>query len=128
MSRRCQRTPTQGGFKTPGSTRPGLAYGHLFTTAATAATVGCGDIVPSTPATKIFSVFLVMLGFGVLSRVTAEIATRWIETEERIIEREILRDVHRQIDALHQEIVALRRDLAQVRGAAARQPLRGEAR
>ena len=77
----------------------------------TAATVGYGDIVQSTPASKIFSVFVVMLGFGVLSLVTAAIATRWIETEERIIEREILRDVHRQMDALHQEIVALRREL-----------------
>ena len=83
----------------------------------TAATVGYGDIVPSTPASKIFSVFVVMLGFGVLSLVTAAIATRWIETEERIIEREILRDMHRQMDALHQEIVALRRELVQVREA-----------
>ena len=56
-----------------------------------------------------------MLGFGVLSLVTAAIATRWIETEERIIEREILRDVHRQMDALHQEIVALRRELVRSR-------------
>ena len=50
--------------------------------------------------------------------VTAAIATQWVETEERIIEREILRDVHRQMDALHQEIVALRRDLVLVREAA----------
>ncbi len=86
----------------------------LWLAFTTAATVGYGDIVPSTPASKIFSVFVVMLGFGVLSLVTAAIATRWIETEERIIEREILRDVHRQIDALHLEIVALRRELGQV--------------
>ena len=89
----------------------------LWLAFTTAATVGYGDIVPSTPASKIFSVFVVMLGFGVLSLVTAAIATRWIETEERIIEREILRDMHRQMDALHQEIVALRRDLLQARGA-----------
>ena len=83
----------------------------LWLAFTTAATVGYGDIVPSTPASKIFSVFVVMLGFGVLSLVTAAIATQWVETEERIIEREILRDVHRQIDALHREITALRRDL-----------------
>ena len=87
----------------------------LWLAFTTAATVGYGDIVPSTPASKIFSVFVVMLGFGVLSLVTAAIATRWIETEERIIEREILRDVHRQMDALHQEIVALRRELVRSR-------------
>lgn len=87
----------------------------LWLAFTTAATVGYGDIVPSTPASKIFSVFVVMLGFGVLSLVTAAIATHWVETEERIIEREILREVHRQMDALHQEIVALRRELVQVR-------------
>lgn len=80
----------------------------LWLAFTTAATVGYGDIVPSTPASKIFSVFVVMLGFGVLSLVTAAIATRWIETEERIIEREILRDVHRQMDALRGELAAVR--------------------
>ncbi len=85
----------------------------LWLAFTTAATVGYGDIVPSTPASKIFSVFVVMLGFGVLSLVTAAIATRWIETEERIIEREILRDMHRQMAALNQEIAALRQDLRQ---------------
>ena len=109
----------------PSATTLGDGLWLAFTTAAT---VGYGDIVPSTPASKIFSVFVVVLGFGVLSLVTAAIATRWIETEERIIEREILRDVHRQRDALHQEIVALRRDLSQVRAASASQPPQGEAR
>ena len=99
----------------------------LWLAFTTAATVGYGDIVPSTPASKIFSVFVVMLGFGVLSLVTAAIATRWIETEERIIEREILRDMHRQMDALHQEIVALRRELVQVREAAPFMPAKDAA-
>jgi len=81
----------------------------------TAATVGYGDIVPSTPASKIFSVFVVMLGYGVLSLVTAAIATHWIETEERIIEREMLRGLHLQMDALHRAIVALRQALVAVR-------------
>ena len=89
----------------------------LWLAFTTAATVGYGDIVPSTPASKIFSVFVVMLGFGVLSLVTAAIATRWIETEERIIEREILHDVHRQMALQYQEIMALRQDLAQIRDA-----------
>ena len=80
----------------------------LWLAFTTAATVGYGDIVPSTIASKIFSVFVVMLGYGVLSLVTAAIATRWIETEERVIEREILRDVHRQMDALHRELVEVR--------------------
>jgi voltage-gated potassium channel len=100
----------------------------LWLAFTTAATVGYGDIVPSTPASKIFSVFVVMLGFGVLSLVTAAIATRWIETEERIIEREILRDVHSQMDALHQEIVALRRELVRLRETAPFMPPQTEVR
>jgi voltage-gated potassium channel len=87
----------------------------LWLAFTTAATVGYGDIVPSTPASKIFSVFVVMLGYGVLSLVTAAIATQWVETEERLIEREILRDVHHQMDALRAEIAALRDDLQRPR-------------
>jgi voltage-gated potassium channel len=83
----------------------------LWLAFTTAATVGYGDIVPSTPASKIFSVFVVMLGYGVLSLVTAAIATKWVETEERMIEREILRDLHRQIDSLRQDIAGLRVEL-----------------
>ena len=83
----------------------------LWLAFTTAATVGYGDIVPSTPASKIFSVFVVMLGYGVLSLVTAAIAAQWVEAEERQIEREILRDVHRQMDALRAEISRLRDDL-----------------
>ena len=75
--------------------------------------MGYGDIVPSTPASKIFSVFVVMLGYGVVSLVTAAIATRWVETEERVIEHAVLRDMHRQMDALREELAGLRRDLAQ---------------
>ena len=52
-----------------------------------------------------------MLGFGVLSLVTAAIATRWIETEERIVERETLRDAHRQMDALRGELAAVRQTM-----------------
>lgn len=84
----------------------------LWLAFTTAATVGYGDIVPSTPASKIFSVFVVMLGYGVVSLVTAAIATRWVENEERAIEREVLRDVHHQMDALRQELAQLREQMA----------------
>jgi len=80
----------------------------LWLAFTTAATVGFGDVVPTTPAAKIFSVFVVLLGYGVLSLVTAAIATNWVETEERRIEREILRDVRREIAGLRHEIGGLR--------------------
>lgn len=88
---------------------PTLAEG-LWLAFTTAATVGYGDVVPSTTASRIFSVFVVLLGLGVLTLATAAIATTWIETEERRIEREILHDLHRRLGLLHDEITALRRD------------------
>lgn len=95
-------------------TTPTLADG-LWLAFVTAATVGYGDVVPTTPAARIFSFFVVLLGFGVLSLITAAVATRWVEAEERLIEREILRNVHRELDTLRKEIVELRRELAMAR-------------
>lgn len=92
-------------------TTPTFAEG-LWLAFVTAGTVGYGDVVPTTPAAKIFTLFVVMLGFGVLSLVTAAVATKWLEAEERLIEREILRNVHRQVDSLRQEIAALRAEMA----------------
>lgn len=86
----------------------------LWLAFTTAATVGYGDIVPTTPAAKIFSVFVVLLGFAVLSTVTAAIAAAWVETEERRIEREILRDLRAELASVRRELGALR---AEVRSA-----------
>jgi voltage-gated potassium channel len=88
-------------------TTPDLASG-LWLAFTTAATVGYGDLVPTTPASRIFAVFVVLLGFGVLSLVTAAIAAHWVETEERRMEREILRDMRRELGQLRQELVSLR--------------------
>jgi voltage-gated potassium channel len=86
----------------------------LWLAFTTAATVGYGDIVPSTPASKIFSVFVVLLGYAVLSLVTAAIAAMWVETQvestERRVEQEILRELHAEIAALRREIAGLRRN------------------
>ena len=92
-------------------TAPTLADG-MWLAFTTAATVGYGDIVPTTPAAKIFSVFVVLLGFGVLTLVTAAIATSWVETEERRIEREILRDMRREMASVRHELAELREELA----------------
>lgn len=81
----------------------------LWLAFTTAATVGYGDIVPTTPASKIFSFFVVLIGFGVLSLVTASIAAMWIESKERRIERAILRDLHSQLGEIRAELAALRK-------------------
>ncbi|MFZ2989654.1 potassium channel family protein [Ideonella sp.] len=97
-------------------TTPTLSEG-LWLAFTTAATVGFGDVVPTTPASKIFAVFVVLLGFGVLTLVTAAIATSWVETEERRIEREILRDMRREMGGVRDELTALRDELAATRKA-----------
>lgn len=91
-------------------TTPTLTDG-LWLAFTTAATVGYGDTVPTTPASKIFAVFVVLLGFGVLTMVTAAIATSWIETEERRIERDILHDLRRQIGTVHANLAAMQSEM-----------------
>lgn len=59
----------------------------------TAATVGYGDIVPSTPLTKAFAVFVVLLGFAVFSLVTAAVAATFVDAEERQIETTLLQEI-----------------------------------
>lgn len=100
----------------------------LWLAFTTAATVGYGDVVPTTPASKIFSVFVVLLGYGVLSLVTAAIAAAWVETEERRIEREILHGMRHQLDALRLEIAGLREELRAARPAAGAAEAGGAAR
>jgi voltage-gated potassium channel len=96
----------------------GIVYSHIEPTTptvaegvwlafVTAATIGYGDVVPTSHAAKVFTPFVLLLGFAVLSLVTAAVAATWVEAREREIEREILRDVHRQIGALRREVEAL---------------------
>lgn len=84
----------------------------LWLAFTTAATVGYGDISPTTAASKIFAVFVVLLGFGVLSLVMAAIASMWVETQERRIEKEILQDLHRQLRSVRDDVAALRKQLS----------------
>ena len=83
----------------------------LWLAFTTAATVGYGDIVPTTTASRIFSVFVVLLGLGVLTLVTASIAAQFVENEERRIEREFLRDMHHQLKSVHAELATLRAEI-----------------
>jgi voltage-gated potassium channel len=91
-------------------TTPRLIDG-LWLAFVTASTIGYGDLVPSTPASRLFSVVVVLLGFGVLSLVTAAIAATWVESAERRVEREILHDMHSRMRALHEDVMALRREM-----------------
>lgn len=84
----------------------------LWLAFTTAATVGYGDVVPSTPASRVFAVLVVLVGLAVLSLVTASVAAMFVETEEREIERELLR----QLSGLHREIAQLRQEVQELKG------------
>jgi voltage-gated potassium channel len=83
----------------------------LWLAFTTAATVGYGDIVPSTHASRIFAVIVVLLGLAVLSLVTASVAAMFVETEERQIERDLMHAIgllRSEISSMHQEIRELK--------------------
>jgi len=84
----------------------------LWLAFTTAATVGYGDMVPSTHASRLFSVVLVLVGLAVLSLVTASVAAMFVGTEERQIERDLLLEIR----ALRDEVRSLRDEIA-ARGA-----------
>lgn len=102
----------------------------LWLAFTTAATVGYGDLIPSTPASRIFSVVVVLFGLAVLSLVTASVAAFFVEKEERQIEDDLmgeLAQLRTQVQALAQELAALRSDLS-ARPADAPVPVRSDAR
>ena len=83
----------------------------LWLAFTTAATVGYGDVVPSTPLSRAFSVIVVLLGLAVLSLVTASLAAIFVEREVDEEERQIERDLLRQMAALKRDIASLRAEV-----------------
>ncbi len=83
----------------------------LWLAFTTAATVGYGDIVPTTFASRVFSVLVVLLGLAVLSLVTASVAAMFVQAEERQIERDLLH----AIGQLRTEILSLRGEVGALR-------------
>lgn len=82
----------------------------LWLAFVTGATVGYGDFVPTTTASRIFAVFIVIVGFGMLSLVTASFAAFFIGEDEKRLRREM----HQDIKELRQEVTRLRADLAKM--------------
>lgn len=88
---------------------PTLSDG-LWLAFTTAATVGYGDIVPTTALSRAFSVLVVLLGLAVLSMVTASVAAMFVEVEERKIEHDLLRELaalRGEVRSLREEVQAL---------------------
>lgn len=80
-------------------------YGDgLWLAFTSAATVGYGDIVPTTPVSRFFAVIMVLIGYAILSMVTASIATFFIGEDEKHLRRE----THHDIKMLREEVAQLR--------------------
>lgn len=99
----------------------------------TGTTVGYGDLIPTTAGARIFAVFIVILGFSMMSLLTAGIVSFFIGQEETELRQELHRDIralrsevqqlisdeertirremHRDLKALRDEIAALRAEL-----------------
>lgn len=78
----------------------------LWLAFTTAATVGYGDMVPSTHASRGFSVIVVLLGLAVLSLTTASLSAIFVEkdveeAEVRPIELELMREIKHLRDEVH---------------------------
>jgi voltage-gated potassium channel len=84
----------------------------LWLAFTTAATVGYGDTVPKTEAGRAFAVLVVLLGLAVLSLVTASLAAVFVERDVEADERQIERDLMREIRLLRDQVRALEQRLA----------------
>ena len=90
----------------------------LWLAFTTAATVGYGDVVPSTPASRGFAVVVVLLSLAVLSLATASLAAIFVEKdvaeEEGLLAQDLLREIHllrEDIRVLRSEVQCLRAPL-----------------
>ena len=81
----------------------------LWLAFTTGATVGYGDLTPTTNASRLFAVLIVLLGLAVLSITTASIVAFFIGADERKLRAEL----HHDIRALHNEVQQLRAELMQ---------------
>ena len=86
------------------------SYGDgLWLAFTTGSTVGYGDIVPTTTASRIFAVVMVIFGFAMLSLVTASFVAFFVGEDEKKLRRE----VHNDIKELRLEVHKLRAEMAE---------------
>jgi len=75
----------------------------LWLAFTTGATVGYGDLVPTTTSARIFAVIITMLGLTFFSLVTASIAAFFIGEDEKLLRKEM----HQDIRHLREEVTQL---------------------
>lgn len=90
----------------------------LWLAFTTAATVGYGDVIPHTPASRLFSVVVVLLGLAVLSLVTASLSAIFVEKEVEAEERAIEKQLLGELRVLREELHSLRQEVSDLRACA----------
>lgn len=87
----------------------------LWLAFVTGATVGYGDVVPTTPASRLFAVLSVLIGFTLLSLMTAAVVSRFVGAEEKRLRDEMHADIRRLREDIaglvSEEEYAIRREL-----------------
>jgi len=90
-----------------------FSYGDgLWLAFTSATTVGYGDFVPTTTISRLFAVVMVMLGYAIMSMVTASIVALFLGEDEKRLRREM----HRDIKLLREEVASLRAALEKDKG------------
>jgi voltage-gated potassium channel len=67
----------------------------LWLAFVTGATIGYGDIVPTTTGSRLFAVLITMVGLTLFSLVTASVAAFFIGEDEKTLRRQMHRDLQR---------------------------------
>lgn len=98
----------------------------------TGSTIGYGDFVPTTTASRLFAGLMVLFGFTLFSLVTASIAAFFVGEDEKLLRREMHQDIRRLHDdiaklisdeertlrrEMHADIRQLRAEVAEIRQA-----------
>jgi hypothetical protein len=71
----------------------------LYFSVISLATVGYGDFTPTTDIGKIFTIFLVLAGVGVLVVFVSEVARQTISRTDRVVEERVARRREKEIAA-----------------------------
>jgi voltage-gated potassium channel len=108
----------------------------LWLAFVTGATIGYGDIVPTTTGSRLFAVLITMVGLTLFSLVTASVAAFFIGEDEKILSRQMHQDLQRLKDdvarlfteeerllrrELHADVRRMREELERLRGELERQ-------
>jgi voltage-gated potassium channel len=87
----------------------------LWLAFVTGATIGYGDLVPTTSASRLFAVVITMVGLTLFSLVTASVAAFFIGEDEKVLRAQMYQDLQRLKEdvarLLAEEEAQLRREL-----------------